>query len=1023
MKRFIKSSYFALIMLFIYVPIFVMMVFSFNDSTSLLTWHGFTLDWYTELLINNTPMIRSIVTSIFIATTSTIISLFIGVMACTGLTRIKQKTRNRWVRIANIPIVNAEVITAIGLMIFFVLAGIRFGTITLLAAHISFNVPYVIITVLPFMMRVDKNIIQASKDLGATPHQTFFKVVFPLLIPSIITAAGICFAMSFDDFIISYFTGGPQTNISTFIYTQRRLQPFINAFGTLLVSVIVLLFIIWNGVKITRQHIEETKIKIKKGEYKIKQIAKINAEIAYLTNSLITNTIIVKSHNLIKLIKYKILQSKVKRLENKNTDIKISKLQWKQELIKNEIKREEKYFLVFKKLNEKKKQFEEKIASSTNAKKNKKNIQIIDKLNKRIVKYEAEIAWINNRNEVDKNRISEMENQIRELQTEIQQNQNLTQKEELKYKKLITKLNIDKTNLAKGRNQARLQNIILKLEDYKKNIATKLVNNYKQLQEAKAKIFQTVSFTYKLDKKILKLSSKNRTLKEILTNKKQVQFENMKSDIENKMKKNQAKLEKIYEDINNKKAKFFPISSDGKDDISKIKNKGWITRNWKKIGLATLLTSSFALITTAYMLISTFDLVVGNWGNYIDISLINEFEREFGVRINYQQYDSNESLYNRNLIFNYDIMIPSDYMIRRLAQEGFLNQIDWEMLNREIEGHETMKITPYGEFNEPTFNEDGVPSNLNISPNLTEKLQQIKVEIPDEGTYDLTYFSLPWFHGDVRIVFNKENQALISWLNQRNLILDENAIEGIDVHNLSWSILWEAAEAGFVLALNNDPRNVFMYAFQKLFGNVQISSSVNARAEIDAAAEALSTLLTRNNVGIYGDDLISIAAERQFDIAVMYNGDIVYSLGDYYEPEPFSINSQQRISTNPNVFVAIPYAEVADQENIPVEDRRRESTNIWADQIAISSNSRNLELTYKFINFMFRWESQWRNVDAVAYTPGFVEVLDVIFEEDYFGTYLTPMLEVTTNGELFDLNITWDDYLVNRFNEILALMF
>gem|GEM_PF-5228663 len=167
-----------------------------------------------------------------------------------------------------------------------------------------------------------------------------------------------------------------------------------------------------------------------------------------------------------------------------------------------------------------------------------------------------------------------MENQIRELQTEIQQNQNLTQKEELKYKKLITKLNIDKTNLAKGRNQARLQNIILKLEDYKKNIATKLVNNYKQLQEAKAKIFQTVSFTYKLDKKILKLSSKNRTLKEILTNKKQVQFENMKSDIENKMKKNQAKLEKIYEDINNKKAKFFPISSDGKDDISKIKNKG-----------------------------------------------------------------------------------------------------------------------------------------------------------------------------------------------------------------------------------------------------------------------------------------------------------------------------------------------------------------------------------------------------------------------------------------------------------------
>ncbi|SYV95222.1 Inner membrane ABC transporter permease protein ydcV, partial [Mycoplasma putrefaciens] len=141
--------------------------------------------------------------------------------------------------------VNADVVTAVSLMIVFLLSGLKFGVITLIMAHISFNVPYVLVTVMPRLRKIDPSLIEASYDLGAKNRQVMFKVMIPILKPAIITASAIAFAMSFDDFIISYFTGGDQTNISTFIYSAKKVRPFIFAFGTILVGVIAFSVIIW----------------------------------------------------------------------------------------------------------------------------------------------------------------------------------------------------------------------------------------------------------------------------------------------------------------------------------------------------------------------------------------------------------------------------------------------------------------------------------------------------------------------------------------------------------------------------------------------------------------------------------------------------------------------------------------------------------------------------------------------------------------------------------------------------------
>ncbi len=216
MKRFFKSSYMALIIMLIYIPIFVFILLSFNSSNSMNVFQNFSFRWY-KALANNSPFLQSIIVSIFVAVVSTIISLIIGVFAAIGISKSKRITQKMTLSITNIPIINADLLTAIGLMVMFLAFGIKFGIITLILAHISFNIPFVILTVLPRLSKIDQNLIKASLDLGSKPSQTLRKIILPSLLTSIITAAAICFAMSFDDFIISYFNSGSQNNVSVYM--------------------------------------------------------------------------------------------------------------------------------------------------------------------------------------------------------------------------------------------------------------------------------------------------------------------------------------------------------------------------------------------------------------------------------------------------------------------------------------------------------------------------------------------------------------------------------------------------------------------------------------------------------------------------------------------------------------------------------------------------------------------------------------------------------------------------------------
>jgi spermidine/putrescine transport system permease protein len=167
MKKFLGSSYFVIILSLLYIPIVIMMIFSFNSGSSTSVFTGWSLKWYDDF-IHNSPFLKSIITSLFVAVVSTTISIVIGIMAVIGLWRMPQRRSRKWLGMANIPLINADVITAVSLMVIFLLAGLKFGIVTLIAAHISFNIPYVIITVMPFVRKIDKNLIAASKDLGSS---------------------------------------------------------------------------------------------------------------------------------------------------------------------------------------------------------------------------------------------------------------------------------------------------------------------------------------------------------------------------------------------------------------------------------------------------------------------------------------------------------------------------------------------------------------------------------------------------------------------------------------------------------------------------------------------------------------------------------------------------------------------------------------------------------------------------------------------------------------------------------------
>ena len=236
----------GLCLIFFYLPIIIMMVFSFNSSRSLTHFEGFSFQWY-EQLFNNRDVIASVWTSVSIAT-------IVGTLSAIGLSKSKKVLREVVLTINDLPILNPEIVTAIGLMLLFVVMRFKLGYLTMLLAHITFSIPYVILAVMPRLRTLDPNLTEAALDLGATPFQALTKVILPQISPSILAAALIAFTMSFDDFVISYFvTGNGVKNISIMVYTMsKRINPTINALSTILVLVISAIIVLVNVVQIVK---------------------------------------------------------------------------------------------------------------------------------------------------------------------------------------------------------------------------------------------------------------------------------------------------------------------------------------------------------------------------------------------------------------------------------------------------------------------------------------------------------------------------------------------------------------------------------------------------------------------------------------------------------------------------------------------------------------------------------------------------------------------------------------------------
>lgn len=248
----------VLTIVFFYMPIIFMVVFSFNESKSLTHFTGFSLRWY-EAMLKNHGMMESLYVTIIIALLATIVSTFVGTITAIGLSKSKKVIRNLVTQINDFPMMNPEIVTAIGLMLLFITFKIERGFVTLLLAHIAFCIPYVMLSVMPKIRSLDPNLADAAMDLGATPWQALSKVIVPQIMPGIVSGALIAFTMSFDDFIISYFsTGGGVKNLSIMVYAMsKRVNPSINAISTLVVVLITIVLVLVNVVPMIQKRTPE----------------------------------------------------------------------------------------------------------------------------------------------------------------------------------------------------------------------------------------------------------------------------------------------------------------------------------------------------------------------------------------------------------------------------------------------------------------------------------------------------------------------------------------------------------------------------------------------------------------------------------------------------------------------------------------------------------------------------------------------------------------------------------------------
>lgn len=253
--RKLSKIYLALMMLFLYMPIFVLVIFSFNVSKSHSVFSGFTFDWYIKLFHNEIIM-KSLLHTIIVAVIASISATVLGTAAAIGINNMKKLPRMAVMQGTNIPIINPEIVTGVSLMLLFVFFAARmnfeFGFVTLIIAHITFDVPYVILNIMPKFRQMNPNIYEAAQDLGCNPLSAFFKVVLPEIMPGVISGFLMSFTFSLDDFVVSYFVSGATSQtlpITIYSMTRRKVSPEINALSTIIFIIVLIVLIVKNIIE------------------------------------------------------------------------------------------------------------------------------------------------------------------------------------------------------------------------------------------------------------------------------------------------------------------------------------------------------------------------------------------------------------------------------------------------------------------------------------------------------------------------------------------------------------------------------------------------------------------------------------------------------------------------------------------------------------------------------------------------------------------------------------------------------
>ena len=248
LNTFLKGLYLGFILLFLYLPIGTLMVLSFNKSKSMSVWTGFTTHWYGDMF-RNKQILEAIWNTFSIAIVSAIIATIIGTLACAGIMAMGRKSKSLLMGLNNIPLLNADIVIGISLMMTFLVFGISLSWGTVLLAHVSFCIPYVVLSVMPKFTQLTPNAYEAALDLGATPAYAFRKVVLPDIRPGIVSGFLLAFTMSVDDFVVTHFTRGAGINtISTLIYSQVKvgIRPTLFALSTIIFVIVLIVLVISN---------------------------------------------------------------------------------------------------------------------------------------------------------------------------------------------------------------------------------------------------------------------------------------------------------------------------------------------------------------------------------------------------------------------------------------------------------------------------------------------------------------------------------------------------------------------------------------------------------------------------------------------------------------------------------------------------------------------------------------------------------------------------------------------------------